>query len=243
MYADADDVPRLILDAGTGLRELPALLDGRPFDGTIVLSHLHWDHLQGLPFCPSVDRPDARTDLLVPGADAFGLLAGAMSPPHFPIGPDGLLGRWRFRSARAGVVAPGVTVAPVAHKGGTTFGIRVELDGARVVYLPDHAPSDASAVLLESAQALADGADVLLHDGQFLASERDTACAYGHATVEDAMRFADRCRVGMLVLTHHAPGRTDDQLDAVRNAVPSTPDGRPVRFARQGDRLDVAAAA
>jgi ribonuclease BN (tRNA processing enzyme) len=246
VFADADPVPHLVLDAGTGLRDLPGLLGGQPFHGTIVLSHLHWDHVQGLPFCSSIDQPDARVDLFVPGRDgdmaddARRLLAGIMSPPHFPIEPDGLLGNWRFACAGPGPLTAEVTVAEIAHKGGITFGVRVDLDGATVAYLPDHAPSEAPAVLRASAEALAAGVDVLVHDAQFRSHERDVAVAYGHSTIEDAMLFADRCEAGALVLAHHAPGRADVELDALAAANPSTPQNRPVSFARQGDVVHVA---
>jgi ribonuclease BN (tRNA processing enzyme) len=238
--------PSLVLDAGTGLRELPRLMAGRPFRGALVLSHLHWDHLQGLPFCPSVDHPEARVDLFLPtgptGAERpRELLARGMSPPHFPIGPDGLLGGWRFRPARPGLLpvpAAVVSVAAVPHKGGPTIGIRVELDGASVAYLPDHLPDGQPDAAL---RALIGGADLLLHDGQFLDRERDRARDYGHATIGEALRLADQCGVRRLVLTHHAPHRTDDALDALAAAVTSTPEGRPVRFARQGEVLDVPA--
>jgi len=247
VLADSDPVPRLVLDAGTGLRDLSGLLGDRPFAGAIALTHLHWDHVQGLPFCPSIDRPDAQVELVVPTQpggddDARGLLARAMSPPHFPIEPEGLVGDWRFASATPGPLTAEITLAPVAHKGGTTFGIRVELDGTSFAYLPDHALGSASVDLRTSAESLAAGVDLLLHDGQFLASEREVAGAYGHSTIDDAMRFADRCGVGELVLTHHAPTRTDAQLDAVAATMTMTPQGRPVSFARQGDTLPVAAA-
>ena len=84
------------------------------------------------------------------------------------------------------------------------------------------------------------GVDVLLHDGQFTAGERRTAADYGHATVEATLRLADRAGVGRLVLTHHAPGRTDEQLDALAAQYRATPGGRPVTFARQGEPIDVA---
>jgi phosphoribosyl 1,2-cyclic phosphodiesterase len=234
-----ESVPSLVLDAGTGLRDLPRLMAGRPFRGALVLSHLHWDHLQGLPFCPSVDHPEARVDLFLPddGVPPRRLLARAMSPPHFPIGPEGLLGAWRFRPAGPGVLpvpAAVVSVAPVPHKGGVTFGIRVDLDGASAAYLPDHLPDarpDAAA------EALIHGVDMLLHDGQFLDRELERAQDYGHTTIGQALRIADRCAVGRLVLTHHAPFRTDDELDALAAAVTCTPQGRPVSFARQGDML------
>jgi phosphoribosyl 1,2-cyclic phosphodiesterase len=257
----ADDAPggapSLVLDAGTGIRDLPTLLHGRPFAGSLVLTHLHWDHVQGLPFCPSLDHGDARVDVWVPTAEeerggqsdgdacaegtrARRLMAQVMSPPVFPIGPDGLLGQWRFREALPGPLRLGagdaqVTVAPIAHKGGITYGIRVDLDGSSLAYLPDHALSDhAPAVLLSSAEALVQGVDVLLHDGQYTDDEAATACAYGHATLGATLRLADRCAVGHLVLIHHAPGRTDAQLDALAEQHPTTAQGRPVSFGRQG---------
>lgn len=247
VFADADDVPHLVLDAGTGLRTLPALLDGRPFRGDVVLTHLHWDHVQGLPFCPAVDHPDAQVTLHVPvddpRTDPRALLARGFSPPHFPIGPDGLLGDWHFRALVPGRIDDigsnaTVTVAPIAHKGGPTFGIRVELDGTSLAYLPDHGLHGAmSESLLRSAQHLAVAADVLLHDGQFRATEQEVARDYGHATIEAVLDFADQCDVGRLVFTHHAPGRTDAELDALARTWRHTPAGRPVSFAHQDETL------
>ena len=251
---DGSDVPALVLDAGTGLRGLPGLLGGAAFRGAILLTHLHWDHLQGLPFCPSLDRPDARVDLYLPGnasphlpgsvsprersgSSPRELLAQVMSPPHFPIGPDGLLGTWRFLpSMTEPAVIEGFTVrqAEITHKGGITHGIRVEGDGVSVAYLPDHCPQRGSA----AAQELAAGVDVLLHDGQFLSAEQATADAYGHATVADALAFADRCRARRLVLTHHAPGRTDNELDVLGKELADA-DRLDVEIAREGEVLYV----
>jgi len=94
--------PALILDAGTGIRRVTALLAGQPFTGTILLTLLHWDHVQGLPFFRAGDRDDATVRLLLPdqqdGASAESVLGRAMSPPHFPIGPGQLRGRWEFGS-------------------------------------------------------------------------------------------------------------------------------------------------
>jgi phosphoribosyl 1,2-cyclic phosphodiesterase len=213
--ADGAEAPTLVLDAGTGIRGLPGLLGGEAFAGSILLTHLHWDHWQGLPFCPAVDRPDARTDLYLPAeGNPVDLLARGMSPPLFPIDPGGLLGAWRFLAAPPGTcVIEGFTVthAPITHKGGLTYGIRVERDGVSMAYLPDHAPQLGSA----AAEDLARDVDVLLHDGQFLDSERVVADAYGHATVTGALDFASRCGASRLMLTHHAPGRTDTALDAL----------------------------
>ena len=103
--------PSLVLDAGTGIRGLSTVLDDAPFDGSLLLTHLHWDHVEGLPFCTSMDRPDARTDLLLPaqpdGTGAAATLARMMSPPNFPIGPEGLIGTLDIRHPRARYPRPG----------------------------------------------------------------------------------------------------------------------------------------
>lgn len=241
VLADGAAVPTLVLDAGTGLRDLGTLLGGAAYSGSIVLTHLHWDHVQGLPFCPAVDRGDARVDVYLPapadGPEPEQLLGRGMSPPNFPIGPDGLLGAWRFlRSESRDIEGFTVTVAPIVHKGGTTHGVRIEADGTSVAYLPDHAPQLGSAV----AEALAADVDLLLHDAQFLDGEREIADAYGHPTIPDVLEFADRCRARRLVLTHHAPARTDDELDALGKTLAGNV--RDVELARQGAVITVGTA-
>ena len=213
---DGAEGPRLVLDAGTGIRAVTPLLGGDAFCGTILLTHLHWDHLQGLPFFAAGDRDDAEVHLLLPddGEDAAAVLRRAMSPPHFPIGPEGLRGRWRFDVLEEGEISlEGLRVRAreVPHKGGRTFGYRVGGGHGAFAYLPDHQPATGGPPRL-AALALADGADVLVHDAQFLASEAAVADAYGHATVEQAIAVAEQAGVGELVLFHHAPTRTDAEL-------------------------------
>jgi phosphoribosyl 1,2-cyclic phosphodiesterase len=237
---DGPGPPALLLDAGTGVRMLPGLLAGQPFDGVLVLTHLHWDHMQGIPFCPSLDDPGARVAVHLPApcdADPAALLAGGMSPPYFPIGPDGLAGHWTFHGAgdpfTVGPMA--VTLAPVGHRG-LTHGVRVDAGGRSVAYLPDHSPATACAPLAAAAERLAAGVDVLLHDAQFTAAERHLADAYGHATIDDAVAFARRCGARRLVLTHHGPARTDAELDGIARRLAGVPD---VTVAIQGTVLTV----
>ena len=102
---DPSGPPTLVLDAGTGLRSLSARLGGAAFDGSILLSHLHWDHMQGLPFFSAGDRADARSDVYLPAQDdrsGRDLLAQSLAPPAFPITPEGLHGRWAFHALVAG---------------------------------------------------------------------------------------------------------------------------------------------
>jgi phosphoribosyl 1,2-cyclic phosphodiesterase len=240
--ADGATHPTLVLDAGTGLRTLTARLDGRAYDGAVLLSHLHWDHAQGLPFFAAGDRDDARVDLYLPaqgGASGRDLLARSFSPPSFPIEPEGLRGRWGFHALDAGrhrVEGFDVVAAEVEHKGGRTFGYRVQDASGSVAYLPDHAPAAGRSAELEQ---LIEGVDVLLHDAQFVEAERAVAVDYGHATVEDAVALARACGAGRLVLFHHSPARTDDALDEIAAWAPALAGELPVVVAREGMTLDV----
>ena len=242
VLADGATAPTLLMDAGTGIRSLSSLMGSEPFRGSILLSHLHWDHVEGLPFCRAVDHDDARVDLHVPeqdGVSARDLLARTMSPPSFPIEPEGLLGRWRFLPAPEGPVPIEgfeVTAVEINHKGGRALGYRVASAAGSFAYLPDHAPSRGMA---PSVRSLIEGVDVLLHDAQFTETERRLADDYGHATVEETVTLAGEAGVGRLVLFHHSPVRTDDQLDHILDGVESPV---PTLVAREGMRLPVGVA-
>jgi phosphoribosyl 1,2-cyclic phosphodiesterase len=218
--------PSLLIDAGTGIRTVWSLLDGHPFDGAILLSHLHWDHTHGLPFFRGGDNPNARVTLYLPeqGVNPRTLLARGFSPPQFPIGPDELHGRWDFLALDEGeheIDGFEVVAREIPHKGGRTFGFRVSDGAATIAYLSDHHPAtlgpgpDGFGVLHEAACVLAQGADLLLHDAQYLPDEWPKRGHYGHSTVTYAVSLARAARVGRLVLFHHDPARTDAEITAL----------------------------
>ena len=238
---DGEDAPTLLLDAGTGLSSVDRALGGAPYRGDILLTHLHWDHVQGLPFFTSGDRDDAEARLLLPAQEearvdvpgsAAELLARSMSPPHFPITPAGLRGKWQFEAVDVGVFEAGgcrIVAREVPHKGGRTFGFRIECDGKVLTYLPDHHPDFDP----EPGIALAAGADVLCHGAMFRDNEHEVAALYGHATLGEVTRMAREAAVHRLVLIHHSPKRTDDQVEAMVSQMP--PEDFEVVIGREGD--------
>ncbi len=217
--------PTLVLDGGTGLQRLTTLLDGRAFNGTILLSHLHWDHTHGLPFFQAGDRQEARVTLLMPAqGDPANVLARAMSPPHFPIKPTDLRGTWRFLGIQPGprsVEGFEVVAREIPHKGGLTYGYRVSDSSRSIAYLSDHSPiafgagPDGFGVYHAAAMELARNADLLIHDAQHTAEEFPKKSMLGHSAVDYAIGLAKAARAKRVLLFHHDPPRTDDELDAI----------------------------
>jgi phosphoribosyl 1,2-cyclic phosphodiesterase len=226
-------VPTLLLDAGTGLRRVSALLHGRPFEGSILLTHLHWDHLQGLPFFQSGDRPDAKVTLRLPpqedGADAESVLARMMSPPLFPIRPRNLRGSWTFDVLPPAAFAEGgfpvggfgVIAKDVPHKGGRTVGYRVMDGHSTIAYIPDHCPTelgtgpDGWGEYHPAALELARNVDVLIHDAHLVPEELAAEASFGHAAADYAVELGRHAGAKKVVLFHHRPDRCDDALDAL----------------------------
>ncbi|HUE06729.1 MAG TPA: MBL fold metallo-hydrolase [Acidimicrobiales bacterium] len=220
-----DAAPSLLLDAGTGLRRVQELLGDAAFQGTLLLTHLHWDHVQGLPFFPSGDRVGSRVSLLLPSDDQLGpvdLLSRMMSPPFFPIGPTQLRGDWDFGYVPDGPFeAEGfsVLVRDVPHKGGHTVGYRMSDGRASVAYLPDHCPTalgagpDDVGEYHEAALELACGVDLLIHDSHLRAEEVEAEGSFGHAAAEYAVRLGELANARRVALFHHRPERTDAEVD------------------------------
>jgi len=222
-----------VLDAGTGIRRVTALLEGRPFEGSIVLGHLHWDHTQGLPFFSAGDNPGSRVDLYAPSqGDTEAVLEHFMSPPHFPITPLQLRGTWRFLSVEPGeskIEGFSVLAVEIPHKGGRTFGYRISDGRSTVAYLSDHCPTvlgpgpQGMGEYHEAALELTRGCDVVFHDAQYTDEELPARASFGHASCGYAVGLAEAAGAGRLFLFHHDPPRTDEQMDALVEKYKSAP--------------------
>jgi len=219
------EAPHLLLDAGTGIRRITALLAGAPFDGTILLGHLHWDHTQGIPFFSAGDRPDARVTVYVPAdGDPEAALEKMMSVPNFPISPSELRGAWSFVALEPGrheFEGFEVLALEIPHKGGRTFGYRVSDGTSSIAYLSDHCPISLGpgphglGEYHEAALSLASGVDVLIHDAQYTDAELPGRATWGHSACGYAVGLGEEAGVGRVLLHHHDPPRTDDQVDAI----------------------------
>jgi phosphoribosyl 1,2-cyclic phosphodiesterase len=232
----------LVLDAGSGIRNLTRLLRGAPYRGTVVLTHLHWDHLIGLPFSQALVNAGADVQLCVPGAaDPAALLERMISPPFFPVTIHDLPGEWRIEPLAEGsteVRGFTLTAREIPHGGGTTFGLRVDDGTASIAYLPDHDPKiagpgpDGLGRISEAALALARDVDLLVHDSHWAASEIDGRPTAGHASAEFALALAQTANARRLWLFHHHPDRTDDAVQAL--AASLEPAGMDVAIAQSG---------
>jgi phosphoribosyl 1,2-cyclic phosphodiesterase len=245
---DDEASPRLVLDAGTGLRSVSTLMAGDAFHGTILLGHLHWDHTQGLPFFRAADRADAVTRLLVPeqGVPALELLRGFMGPPAFPVVASELAGSWTFDSIDEGVHSiEGFTVLAreIPHKGGRTMGYRVSDAWSSLAYLSDHGPArvlgpgpDGFGPYHDAAMSLCRGVDLLIHDAQYTAHELPFRVHFGHSAADYAVGLGRAAGAHRVLLFHHDPERTDSEVAAIERAMRAAED-MTVDAAREGETI------
>ena len=225
----------IVLDMGTGAavlgRELVAR--GEPLRGHILISHTHWDHIQGLPFFAPLFVPGSEWDIYAPrgfGQTLRDTLAGQMQYTYFPVSLEQLGATIRYHELVEGWLQIGdveVTARYLNHPG-LTLGYRLQADGVSLVYACDHEPhsrmlaagtGDISGEDRRHAEFLAD-ADLVIHDAQYLASEYPLKVGWGHSTVDYALAVAQLAGARQLALTHHDPKRDDDTIDDIIGSLP-----------------------
>ena len=248
----SDSGTLIIIDCGTGGRVLGQQLaaeKGAAGGGHILISHTHWDHIQGIPFFAPLFIPGNVWDISGPKGIARSLratLAGQMEHSYFPIAIDQFAAAIRYQDLVEGSFSIGdirITSRYLNHAA-LTLGYRLEVDGASVVYCCDHEPHSselASGELpitgLDRRYAdFVSGADLVIHDAQYTMLEYALKVGWGHSTPEYAVRVSREAGVKKLVLTHHDPLREDGALDRII-------DGIRLRLRAEGSTLEVLAAA
>ena len=225
----------VIIDCGTGAHPLGQHLlstSAKGLRGHILISHTHWDHIQGIPFFAPLFVPGNRWDIYGPkGLDQSlrETLAGQMQYTYFPITPDQFGATIHYHDLVEGSFAIDdikVTTHYLNHPA-LTLGYRLEADDTTVVYCCDHEPysrslaggrGDIAGQDLRHGKFIS-GADLLIHDAQYTAAEYPSKIGWGHSSAEYAVLLGQFAHVKKLALTHHDPLRDDAAVDRVLTAI------------------------
>jgi phosphoribosyl 1,2-cyclic phosphodiesterase/CheY-like chemotaxis protein len=249
----------IIIDCGTGLRELGQHLltsHESPPSGHILISHTHWDHIQGIPFFGPFFASGSKWDIYAPKGMSQSLhdaLAGQMQYIYFPVQLDELGAEIRYHELVEGSFQiDDVTIRTrYLNHPALTFAYRLEADRTVIVYASDHEPhsremADGTGEVqgedLKHCEFLT-SADLVIHDAQFTAKEYPQKIGWGHSTVEYALAVCRKAGVRKVALTHHDPSRDDDAIDQIvetaRTELMRTSETMEVLAATEGSTLCV----
>lgn len=219
--ADGSDI---VLDAGTGIRELGKKLAGKKTPVHILLSHNHWDHIQGFPFFIPIYQAN-REILITPGLTDLKqpeAVLDQMTGSYFPVHKNDLAAtikviprpvqeddEWYINNAL-------VSRLKMNHPGGGSC-YTIKESGSKIAYITDnelYPPYRKQTDFLDFVE-FATGADLLIHDAQYLVSDMPGKSGWGHSVAEEAVKLAMACKVKQLALYSHDPERTDDDIDEI----------------------------
>ena len=242
----------IVLDCGTGAHALGQHLvagKGGPANGHLLISHTHWDHIQGIPFFAPLFAPANSWDIYGPKGLSQSLratLAGQMEHTYFPITLEQFSATIAYHDLVEGALTinDAKVMARYLNHPALTLGYRIECDGASLVYCCDHEPhsvamASGEATLTGMDQRYADfmaGADLVIHDSQYTAIEYASKVGWGHSPVEYAVRVCRNAGVKRLALTHYDPLRDDAAVDRILEEVR-------LRLRGDGSSLEVLGAA
>jgi len=247
----------VVIDCGTGGHSLAQKLitdDAKPLRGNILISHTHWDHIQGIPFFLPFFVCGNEWDIYGPKGVRESLrevLAGQMQYNYFPVTLDQCGAKIRYHDLVEGAFAIDdiKLSARYLNHPALTLGYRLQVDGATVVYACDHEPHARMLALGDATIAgqdlrhaeFIDGADLLIHDAQYTAEEYPEKVGWGHSPAEYVVKLAQYARVKRVALTHHDPLRDDDAMERLIAGVRQHSSPVDVFAAFEGQVVEVAA--
>ena len=220
---DLKDSGRLILDAGTGIRKLgnQLLKENRLKVANLLLTHSHWDHIQGFPFFLPAYQKDFKIKIYGPPvyfARLQKMLKKQIELDYFPIDFSALSARIEFHEINPNpclIAGAEVSYMLCNHPGGATS-YKISQEGRTMVFMTDNelsSPHPASQ--WHQFVGFCRGADLLIHDAQYLTQELEKMRSWGHSSYAEAMALAQDAGVKRLVLFHHDPERSDEQIDEI----------------------------
>jgi phosphoribosyl 1,2-cyclic phosphodiesterase len=217
------DDTSIILDAGTGLRPLGQDYARRGVrSGLILLTHCHWDHINGFPFFSPVFQRGAQFRVLAGHLSESGgirsVLASQMAEPTFPVPLHALHADMSYEDFKAGEQLDGlasglvVKTAPLNHPSGAT-GYRLEVDGHALCYVTDteHRPGQPDDAVLD----LIAGADLVIYDSTYTDAEFPAKVGWGHSTWQEGVRLCRQAGVRRLAIFHHDPDHVDSVMAGI----------------------------
>jgi phosphoribosyl 1,2-cyclic phosphodiesterase len=213
--------PIVIIDGGTGLRllglQLEACNESSPLQASILFSHFHWDHIQGLPFFSPMYSEHCALKFYstLRPSHLKRVLDDQMKQPYFPLPLSAARSRREYNQVLAhGCEIGSLRIRSVRlnHPGGAS-GYRVDSPAASVIYVTDHehGVEEIDACIAREAA----GADLLIYDAQYTPAEYPHFKGWGHSTWLEGTRLANRARVGQLLLFHHSPFRKDEEVAGI----------------------------
>jgi len=238
----------IVLDAGTGMREMSRYLPSNLKRVDVLLTHLHMDHIQGLGFFAPFYNRNVEVHLWGPRSttrDLRGRLMRYLSPPLFPVHLRDLECRLFVHDASSADVQIGefrVSSRLICHPG-STVGYRLVGPSGSLAYMPDHEPAIGSARLLPdrdwiSGSEIAREVDLLIHDSQYTDEEYAARVGWGHSSMKQAMEFARMNEARHLAPFHYDPSHGDDALETMLNEnIAAMNPAFPVTPAREGETM------
>lgn len=212
----------LVFDAGTGIRSLSTSLAGQDFPIHVMLTHSHWDHIQGFPFFAPIHEPDRQVHIfrsLPEGDTRYNGVLEQMNGHNFPVPHEALAAQVAYAGNPEAFFAREeirVRRKVLNHPGGG-YAYRIDADGASLAFVTDNEldPPGEPATSYGEWVEFCSGADVLIHDAQYEQSDMPHKHGWGHSLVSQVRQLAHDAGVGCVVLYHHDPDRTDLEVDRI----------------------------